>query len=128
MNAPVDSHATPPTVSLGGAFMDAANGGSGAHTPVWFMRQAGRSLPEYRRIRGEGSILDAIKATDLDTMCGNVNWNAGEPQNPVPNVSKTPLVGGQWVKGEKWPFDLKIVVNPTASEITVQQDVAPITY
>ena len=35
------------------------------HTPVWFMRQAGRSLPEYRAIRGEGSILDAIKRPDL---------------------------------------------------------------
>jgi uroporphyrinogen decarboxylase len=29
------------------------------------MRQAGRSLPEYRAIRGPGSILDAIKAPDL---------------------------------------------------------------
>ncbi len=28
------------------------------------MRQAGRSLPEYRAIRGEGSILDAIKQPD----------------------------------------------------------------
>jgi uroporphyrinogen decarboxylase len=36
-------------------------------TPVWFMRQAGRSLPEYRAIRGEGSILDAIKVPDLST-------------------------------------------------------------
>jgi uroporphyrinogen decarboxylase len=33
--------------------------------PVWFMRQAGRSLPEYRGIRGEGSILDAIRQPDL---------------------------------------------------------------
>jgi len=33
--------------------------------PVWFMRQAGRSLPEYRAIRGEGSILDAIKVPEL---------------------------------------------------------------
>jgi uroporphyrinogen decarboxylase len=46
-------------------FLAAANGQVGAHTPVWFMRQAGRSLPEYRAVRGEGSILDAIKRPEL---------------------------------------------------------------
>jgi uroporphyrinogen decarboxylase len=46
-------------------FLDAAAGRPAAHTPVWFMRQAGRSLPEYRALRGEGSILDAIKNVDL---------------------------------------------------------------
>jgi uroporphyrinogen decarboxylase len=35
------------------------------HIPVWFMRQAGRSLPEYRSVRGTGSILDAIKQPEL---------------------------------------------------------------
>lgn len=46
-------------------FLDAAAGRPAAHTPVWFMRQAGRSLPEYRAVRGDGSILDAIKQPDL---------------------------------------------------------------
>ncbi|MEJ7585886.1 MAG: uroporphyrinogen decarboxylase family protein, partial [Acidimicrobiales bacterium] len=41
--------------------------GSETRVPVWFMRQAGRSLPEYRRIRGEGSILDAIANPELAT-------------------------------------------------------------
>jgi uroporphyrinogen decarboxylase len=48
-------------------FLEAAAGRPAAHTPVWFMRQAGRSLPEYRARRGEGSILDAIKQPDLAT-------------------------------------------------------------
>ncbi len=46
-------------------FLAAARGRPTAHTPVWFMRQAGRSLPEYRAVRGDGSILDAIKQPDL---------------------------------------------------------------
>ena len=46
-------------------FLLAANGRPAGHTPVWFMRQAGRSLPEYRERRGDGSILDAIKQPEL---------------------------------------------------------------
>jgi uroporphyrinogen decarboxylase len=36
-----------------------------SRTPVWFMRQAGRSLPEYRAARGTGNILEAITHPDL---------------------------------------------------------------
>ena len=50
---------------MSGDFLKAATGRVPDRTPVWFMRQAGRSLPEYRAVRGEGSILDAIKKPDL---------------------------------------------------------------
>ncbi len=49
------------------AFLSACRSEPHDHVPVWFMRQAGRSLPEYRAIRGPGSILDAIKTPDLAT-------------------------------------------------------------
>ena len=53
---------SPPTAS---AFVRACRSEPVPYTPVWFMRQAGRSLPEYRAVRGEGSILDAIAKPDV---------------------------------------------------------------
>ena len=45
-------------------FLRACRGEPTDTTPVWFMRQAGRSLPEYHEVRGPGSILDAIADPD----------------------------------------------------------------
>lgn len=45
----------------------AARGRSTPFTPVWFMRQAGRSLPEYRRVREGIAMLAACNDPDLVT-------------------------------------------------------------
>ncbi|WP_098731210.1 uroporphyrinogen decarboxylase [Brevibacterium epidermidis] len=36
-----------------------------SHTPVWFMRQAGRSLPEYRKLREGTQMLDACRNPEM---------------------------------------------------------------
>ena len=60
------------------------------------------------------AILDAIMATNYKSIVGPVKWTG----QPVKNVTKTPLVAGQWQrKGDK--FDLVITTNKTAPEIPV---------
>src|SRR2546429_9872890 len=59
-------------------------------------------------------ILDAVVAPDYKAMVGPVKWTG----QPVKNVTKTPLVAGQWQrKGDK--FDLVITANKPAPEIPV---------
>ncbi|MBT5756090.1 MAG: uroporphyrinogen decarboxylase, partial [Acidimicrobiaceae bacterium] len=45
-------------------FLAACRGEKPSRVPVWFMRQAGRSLPEYKAVRGPGSINQAIADPD----------------------------------------------------------------
>ncbi|WFB06932.1 uroporphyrinogen decarboxylase [Streptomyces sp. LX-29] len=49
------------------AFLRACRREPVPHTPVWFMRQAGRSLPEYRRVREGVAMLDSCMRPDLVT-------------------------------------------------------------
>ena len=47
------------------AFLRAARGEPVPHTPVWFMRQAGRSLPEYLELREGVGMLESCTDPDL---------------------------------------------------------------
>jgi uroporphyrinogen decarboxylase len=58
-----DGPALRPTAPL----LQAAAGLRPDRTPVWFMRQAGRSLPEYRRVREGIGMLDSCRRPDLVT-------------------------------------------------------------
>ncbi|MEY3264286.1 MAG: hypothetical protein RL717_1763 [Pseudomonadota bacterium] len=61
-------------------------------------------------------IRDAIAATSMKTVVGDVKWGG---QGPFKNVSKTPLVLGQWNKGKKHNYELVIVNNQAAPAIPV---------
>ncbi len=60
------------------------------------------------------AIAAAIKATNMSTIVGDVNWATG----PVPNVSKTPLVSGQWQDNGNG-VELVITNNAHAPQIPV---------
>ncbi|WP_240044287.1 uroporphyrinogen decarboxylase [Nocardioides albidus] len=49
------------------ALLKAARGEKVPHTPVWFMRQAGRSLPEYLQVREGVAMLDSCMSAELIT-------------------------------------------------------------
>ena len=65
-------------------------------------------------LEDSAAIVEAIRATNMKTIVGPVDWSKG----PVKNVTKTPLVAGQWQKvGDK--AELVITTNKTAPEIPV---------
>jgi len=48
-------------------YLAAATGHAPVRTPVWFMRQAGRSLPEYRALRAKNTMMEAC--FDAELIC-----------------------------------------------------------
>lgn len=71
------------------------------------------------------AVADALAGLEVSTVVGDLAWGAG----PVPNVAKTPLVGGQWeaVQDGPNPFELRIVSNPDPSNgIPVERPAQPL--
>lgn len=70
--------------------------------------------PDPKDRRG---VADTIAKTKLETIVGPLDWTTG----PVPNVAKTPLVGGQW-RSASSGYDLVIVANASAPQIPKADD------
>ncbi|MGC1552764.1 MAG: ABC transporter substrate-binding protein, partial [Bradyrhizobium sp.] len=63
------------------------------------------------------AITAAVASTNLDTVVGKVQWNgANLPPFAAKNVTKTPLVGGQW-RYKDGKYDIVITDNKTAPAI-----------
>src|SRR5918911_318739 len=56
-----------PSQTYDSAFLKACRREPVPHTPVWFMRQAGRSLPEYRKVREGIPMLESCTRPELVT-------------------------------------------------------------
>lgn len=52
---------------MNNTFLKACRGEQTEYTPVWFMRQAGRYLPEYQKVRSKVSFLELCKSPELCT-------------------------------------------------------------
>jgi len=82
------------------------------------------AIDVLKRSKGPGdldSIKNAIANTDYASIVGPVNFKTG----PVPNISKTPLVSGQWRREDKG-LELMIVENSQAKAIKIQSELEPI--
>jgi branched-chain amino acid transport system substrate-binding protein len=69
-------------------------------------------LQRAKNLDDPASILEAIVATDYNSVVGPIKWSG----KPVKNVSKTPLVAGQWRKTDQG-FELVICEDSTAPSI-----------
>jgi len=82
------------------------------------------SLKSAKDLASRASVRDALRDTKHSTVVGGIDFNNG----PLPNSFNTPLVGGQWRKGTKWPHEIVIVDNAASPKIPVNGPVQAITY
>ena len=102
----------PTTGSLTGEqrFLAAANLQKGAATPIWFMRQAGRSLAAYRALRERHAILDLAKTPEL---CAQVTLM------PVDELG---------VDAAVMFADIMLPLEPMGVDLEIQPDLGPVIH
>ena len=63
------------------------------------------------------AVVKSIASTKLDTVVGPIAWDGKNvPPFAAKNITKTPLVGGQWRHREGNKYDIVITDNKTFPE------------
>jgi branched-chain amino acid transport system substrate-binding protein len=87
------------------------------------------TLKRTENLDDKAAIATALSTMKLETLAGPVDFTlpveAGT-KHPVPNVYRTECAAGQWVKGQKYPFELKITSNAGHEIIPVEQTTTPL--
>jgi branched-chain amino acid transport system substrate-binding protein len=92
--------------------------------PLGLFEVAADVLRRTANLDDKSTIVDAIKATNLNTIVGHISWKNG----PVPNVAKTKLAGAQWRKGTKYKYELQVVSNKLVPGLKKTAKLIPIPY
>src|SRR5260370_7213842 len=88
-------------------------------TPVWFMRQAGRYMPEYRAVRTQHSLLEICKKPEL---AAEVTITAAESLGVDAAIIFADLLLPLEVMGRPFHFSAgedPVIENPVRSPATV---------
>lgn len=88
------------------------------------------ALKRTTNLDDKAAVSAAIASTKMaDTLGGPIDFSAPVKEGsnrPFPNVCATPLVGGQWVKGDKFPYEIKICSNKADPSIPIQVQEKPL--
>jgi branched-chain amino acid transport system substrate-binding protein len=69
----------------------------------------------------KAGVAKTISTLTVDTTLGTLAWGKG----PVANVVVTPIIGGQWVKGTKYPLDFVICENSSDHNVPIAAKLQP---
>ncbi len=84
-------------------------------TPVWFMRQAGRYMPEYRALRERWGILDIIRTPELALEVTLQPVGAFQPDAAIVFSDILPILAGMGLDLEYARGEGPVIHNPVRS-------------
>jgi branched-chain amino acid transport system substrate-binding protein len=76
--------------------------------------------------KNKAKVAAAMFHLKVTTPVGHLHWGAKGPKNPVPNVVRTPIIGGQWVKSKgRFPLDFLLCEHSDDPNVRIQTHLKP---